>query len=744
MAPPPSPPPRRAPRGERAHGRGVLLLLLLALGGASSLTPRFSPRRSAAPAGRKSARPAGTSPRPALPPAQRLTGSEAPRFRLPKLQPERLSQLAPRLPEKLQELASSVRPLQVLSGFALALVLTFGTLFAGGKAINSFLAEDNNGEVLERALLFGAILENVKAAYVDTNVDIDKLFQTGVNAMLSTLDPYSEYEDAKESEDLTLRTTGRYGGVGLTIGSSEGSKVLVLGALEGFAFDAGVRAGDQIVQIDGMPLQGKSVEEVKNLLRGEPGTVVTLTLRRDGSPLPEIKLDVPRKLVRLPDVTLAAMIDRGVGYIRLDGFSEGTAAEVAFAIARMQAVGLDSLILDMRDNPGGLLNAAISVSQQLVPEGTEIVSTAGRVYSEGTSISYRSNRPPLLQPSVKLAVLVNPNTASAAEIVSGVVQDTDRGVIIGERTYGKGLVQVVEPLPGGAALKLTVARYYTPSGRCIQATAYDGGRVEATAARPAAPADGSVGEAPSAPAPTPPPAAPPLPGDEVPGRSRAAYLPRKLTAAEQAVYHTANGRVVSGGGGIAPDVEVKPRPVRDLERSLLQQGYFYSFASDWLGRHRGEPEQQVLQVTRDEDQVYQEFVRFVREQQTGQGGGRKLAKLIDVSLASSKLAEVEKALSAETSAAARQQVRQQVEQLRKLLLEQQLAQLDSQRQAIQQEVREAVLGRLTSPSRRIFEQLQSDPQVLAALDVVTNDERYDALLRPAATPTDAAAAETKG
>ena len=295
----------------------------------------------------------------------------------------------------------------------------------------------------ERAILFGTILENVKAAYVDRNVDIDALFQTGVNSMLSVLDPYSTYENRQQAEDLSLRTTGRYGGVGLTIGK-DGDDVLVLGALEGFAFDAGVRPGDRIKSVDGYDVAKLTVDAVKDKLRGEPGTSVELTVQRDGSPEPTLTIPLPRKLVRLPDVSLAT-IDRenGIGYMKLDGFSEGAAEETARAITRMQSEReMQALIIDLRDNPGGLLDAAVAVSQQLVPENTEIVSTAGRVYGEGTSLSYRSTKPPMLSPSTRLIMLVNSNTASAAEIVAGVVQDTDRGVVIGERTYGKGLVQV--------------------------------------------------------------------------------------------------------------------------------------------------------------------------------------------------------------------------------------------------------------------------------------------------------------
>lgn len=321
---------------------------------------------------------------------------------------------------------AEVRPLQVFSGFMLAVFLAGSSVVATGQAVSGYLARDGNGQVLERAMLFGTILDNVKAAYVDDNIDITQLFETGVNAMLSMLDPYSTYENAKEAEDLNVRTTGRYGGVGLTIGK-DGDDVLVLGALEGYAFDAGVRAGDRILAIDDTSVKPLEVEAVKNLLRGEPGTSVQLTVQRDGSTEPDRKLVMPvqRRLVRLPDVTLATL-KNGVGYLKVEGFSEGTAEETARAIRALQDAegpqGLKALVIDLRDNPGGLLDAAVAVSQQLVPEGTEIVSTAGRVYGEGTSLSYRSTKPPMLNPRTRLIMIVNSNTASAAEIVAGVVQ----------------------------------------------------------------------------------------------------------------------------------------------------------------------------------------------------------------------------------------------------------------------------------------------------------------------------------
>jgi len=582
---------------------------------------------------------------------------------------------------------AEIRPLQVFSGFMLAVVLAGSSVVATGNAVSSYLARDGNGQVLERALLFGTILDNVKAAYVDGNIDIEQLFETGVNAMLAVLDPYSVYENPKEADDLSVRTSGRYGGVGLTIGK-DGDDVLVLGALEGYAYDAGVRAGDRILAVDGQDVKPLEVDEVKNLLRGEPGTSIQLKVSRDGSPTPDRTLVMPvqRRLIRLPDVTLATL-SRGVGYLKIEGFSEGTAEETARAIKMLQDAegpdGMKALVIDLRDNPGGLLDAAVAVSQQLVTEGTEIVSTAGRVYGEGTSLSYRSMRPPLLNPRTRLVVIVNSNTASAAEIVAGVVQDTDRGLVVGERTYGKGLVQVVEPLPGGGSLKLTVAKYYTPSGRCIQAISYAGGRVVASAANelptilvapnelpailtpgtrapadagaptssappagaatittsaadPAArqpssasasaimPATSAVSSSASASFQTPraraSAAARPKPGPDSPG----ALLridptePSKPGAAlaDTQEYFTTGGRRVRGGGGIGPDVQIEGRKVGELERSLIQKGLFFQFATDWLQRHAAPTEQLAQTVERTQETTYGEFVSFVRQELT--------------------------------------------------------------------------------------------------------------------------------
>ena len=677
--------------------------------------------------------------------------------------------------ENLRGQVGEFRPVQVFSGFALATFLFGSTIFATGNAIVGYLAEGGNGAVLERTLQFGTILDDVMSGYVDRDLDLNKLFYTGVNSMLSTLDPYSTYENPDESEDLAMRTTGRYGGVGITIGKDE-NDVLVLGALEGFAYDAGVRPGDRILAVDGKAVKERSVDEVKSMLRGEPGTSLALTVQRDGAVEPTLTMPVKRQLVRLPDVTLAT-VDRatGVGYVKLEGFSEGTAEEIARAIRKMQIERerqggeLEALILDMRDNPGGLLDSAVAVSQQLVPEGTEIVSTSGRIYGEGATLSYRSTRPPLLSPKTRLVVLVNANTASAAEIVTGVVQDTDRGVVVGERTYGKGLVQIVEPLPGGGALKLTVAKYYTPSGRCIQAVSYAGSRLEAKAATPSGP-DAQTGlqalpadptgpggaadageESESAVTATPILEAPGSQGGGSKGADGAAgdsTLPgaaRRLNPSEPSrpfaavkdestKFVTAHGREVKAGGGIAPDVDVTGRELGELERSLLQRGLFFEFSGKWLQDHAvtatNGPEALARNVVKSQDDAYKQFISFVRQKTAA--GGEKAAggdAAPGVRLESAGLQKQLDALSKSIGAGeSHKGSARELAQLRKLILEEQLDEFRSQKDVIQEDLKEALLGRLTSPSVRLAAQMATDKQVGEARSIASDPVRYARIL----------------
>jgi carboxyl-terminal processing protease len=461
-----------------------------------------------------------------------------------------------------------------------------------GVALSAFLMFyplDNTVEnvLREKVTLFDYILQDINAGYVD-KVDINRMFETGVNGMLATLDPYTQFENNAEATEMHVKTSGMYGGVGLGISSSEiidpqraamGSKnrVVVVSAFEGYAFDAGVRPGDILDTISGTNTDGLSISAVTDLLRGEPGTSVMITVLREGTTKP-LPFTLTRRNIQLRDVPVATFVgpkESSIGYLRLQSFAKDAAAEVSVALqslldqakANSPGAELRGIVLDLRGNPGGLLNAAIEVTETIVPRGSVIVSTKGRDMGPGPI--YMSNRDPILPQDIPIAVLVNGQTASASEIVAGAVQDLDRGIIIGTRTFGKGLVQNVQELPYRTALKFTVGRYFTPSGRCIQALNYDkkdsNGRYEAKA----------------------------------------------VDDADRKEFLTRHGRVVRDGGGIEPDVTSKHR-TSFLESALLRQNMFFHFAGRYAGMTKLDKLPPDFDVT---DSMYSEFIRFVTNSQ---------------------------------------------------------------------------------------------------------------------------------
>jgi carboxyl-terminal processing protease len=461
-----------------------------------------------------------------------------------------------------------------------------------GVALSAFLVLYPFEGTVENALrekvtLFDYILQDINQGYVD-KVDINRMFETGVNGMLATLDPYTQFENNAEASEMHVKTSGKYGGVGLGISSGEvldpqraatggKNRVVVVSAFEGYAFDAGVRPGDVIDAIGGSPTDGLSIAAVTDLLRGEPGTSVDITVLREGAASP-LAFTLTRRNIQLRDVPVATFVgpaENSIGYLRLQSFAKDAASEVSTALqslidqakANAPARGLRGIVLDLRGNPGGLLNAAIEVAETIVPRGSIIVSTKGRDMGPGPV--YMSNRDPVLPQDIPIAVLVNGQTASASEIVAGAVQDLDRGVIIGTRTFGKGLVQNVQELPYQTALKFTVGRYFTPSGRCIQALKYDSkdanGHFEAKA----------------------------------------------VDESDRKEFLTRRGRIVRDGGGIEPDVMSKHR-TSFLESALARQNMFFHFAGRYAGLSKLDKLPSGFEVT---DTMYNDFIRFVTNSQ---------------------------------------------------------------------------------------------------------------------------------
>jgi carboxyl-terminal processing protease len=391
-------------------------------------------------------------------------------------------------------------------------------------------------QIRQNVNLFGDVYRELTLRYVDT-IDPKKFIRAGIDGMLSTLDPYTVFFDQESTEDLDVITNGRYGGVGIEIGVRGKDKTLtVITAMdESPAQRVGIRSGDRILKIDTVSTDGFSTSEAAKYLRGTPGSEVKLTIERAGSSEPIVFI-VTRKEIEVKDVPYSGFVKPGIGYIKLAHFSRSAPDELDAALKQLQSDGMTSLILDLRGNPGGLLSSAVAVLQRFCAKGDTVLSVRGR--DDTGSQVFRLNEEPLAG-NIPLAVLVDGGSASASEIVSGAIQDLDRGVLIGDTTFGKGLVQSVVSFESGEALKLTTAKYYTPSGRLIQRVDYLHD------------------------------------GDDV---FREAPEPHKQ-------YETHNGRPVEGGGGIAPDIEVPSPAPGVIGTELWRQGAFFDFINDYRAKH---------------------------------------------------------------------------------------------------------------------------------------------------------------
>lgn len=388
--------------------------------------------------------------------------------------------------------------------------------------------------------IFGSLYEELAGGYVDP-VDPERIMRTGIEAMLGTLDPYTNFINEAQNEDIDIRSQGRMGGVGLDL-AVRNDRIVVVMPLEGYsAFKQGVRPGDVILSVDGRSVGGFAASDVTELLRGDPGSTVALRIEREGREEP-LEFVLFRETVRVRDVVFSGLVsegpDVGIGYVKLERFGRVAAEEVQEAIRSLQEQApLDGLILDLRDNPGGLLDAAVQISSLFLPTGSAVVSTRGRLPE--TQHVYRTRTAPAL-PETPLVVLINGSSASASEIVAGALQDLDRAVIVGERSFGKGLVQIIRPLPYNTSLKLTTSRYYIPSGRSIQAKIYRQGSEQ----------NGLV-------------------------------VPDSL----RRNFETAGGRIVRDGAGIEPDVEVALPETSELEAALVRRSAFFRFANTYAARN---------------------------------------------------------------------------------------------------------------------------------------------------------------
>ncbi|MBL7851756.1 MAG: S41 family peptidase [Cyclobacteriaceae bacterium] len=385
-------------------------------------------------------------------------------------------------------------------------------------------------EIAKNLDLFTTLFREINAYYVD-EVDPKSLVQTGIEGMLESLDPYTDFIPEEDREAFSIQTTGQYAGIGALISTLNNHNV-VTHPYENFpAHRAGIRVGDEIVAVDGKNVRGKTTRETSILLKGNPGSEVSVTIDRQGK---ELTFKLTREQIKINNVTYQGMLDHQIGYIKMEEFTPGASREVEAALGSLRQQGARRFILDLRDNPGGLMYEAINIVNLFIPKGKQVVSTKGKVREWNKSYS-TLNAPVDLE--TPLVVLIDGGSASASEIVAGALQDYDRAVLVGQKTYGKGLVQTTRHLPYEAQVKVTTARYHIPSGRCIQALDFAHRQK-----------DGSV---------------------------------RKFADSLKQAFKTTSGRTVYDGGGLDPDILVARAPYGAALIQLAQSGLLFEYANKY-------------------------------------------------------------------------------------------------------------------------------------------------------------------
>ena len=422
--------------------------------------------------------------------------------------------------------------------------------------------DDRNFQLAKNLDIFNSVVKELDLFYVDT-IDPNKTIRAGINAMLYSLDPYTEYYPEEDQSELEQMLRNSYGGIGSVITWNDKLKRSVISEpYEGMpAAESGLKVGDVLMAIDGQDLAGKDNGEVSQMLRGQVGTSFKLTVQRPGTEKP-LTFDIVRRTIELPIIPYYTVLQDSIGYINLSTFSGEPAKEFKRAFVDLKKRGITALVIDLRSNTGGLLDEAVEIANFFLPRGKTLVTTKGKM--KQASNTYKTLREPL-DLDIPLAVLVGSVTASAAEILAGSLQDLDRAVIVGNRTYGKGLVQTTRPLPYGATMKVTTSKYYIPSGRCVQAIDYTHRN-----------ADGSVGR-----------------------------IPDSLTT----VFHTAAGREVRDGGGVTPDIQVEQEKLPNILYYLVTDNQIFDYATDYCLKHPTVPEPEQFEVT---DADYAEFKEKVK------------------------------------------------------------------------------------------------------------------------------------
>lgn len=522
--------------------------------------------------------------------------------------------------------------------------------------------DDRYFEIVKNLDIFATLYKEVNAYYVD-EINPSELMKTGINAMLNSLDPYTDYIAEDDIEDYRTITTGEYGGIGAVVDKKNGISTIIL-PYEGYPADrAGLKAGDQILKINGINIENKASDEISKLLKGQSNSDIVLTIRRHNKEeLFEVTLN--RERISIKNVPYYGMVSEDIGYIKLTDFTTEAGSEVRNAVNELKEDGAQKLIFDLRGNPGGLLEEAVNVSNVFIPKGKEVVTTRGKL--QNWTKTYKTLNDPADE-EIPLVVLVDNGSASASEIVSGVVQDYDRGVLVGQRTYGKGLVQQTRPLAYNSQLKVTTGKYYIPSGRCIQAIDYSHRNP-----------DGSVGK-----------------------------IPDSL----QNEFKTAAGRIVYDGGGVNVDVEVEEFEFAPITYSLASNDLIFHYATEYYYSHPEIADAKDFTLTDEEYQDFKDWLKDKTYDYTTQ-----VEKDIETLVASAKQ---EKYYN---------EIAQQIMDLKKETLHNKNQDLITFNEEIRTLLEREITGRYYSQRGMIESTFNSDQTMLSAIEVLNDPERYQRIL----------------
>lgn len=541
--------------------------------------------------------------------------------------------------------------------FILIIFISFtGASLPGGGDDDVYTQINRNMDV------FGKLYKEIMLDYVD-EIDGDKFMKAGIEGMLGTLDPYTNFLDESRKDEIDLLTTGKYGGVGITVGMKD-SAIIITDILEGYsAQKEGIKRGDKILEIDGTSMLGKKVSDVRTFTRGEPGTQMKMKVQRGDR---EIEYTLTRQEIQLKNIGYKGILDDGVGYIKLDRFSRYAETEMVDALTELKAKGeLKGIIIDLRGNGGGLLDAAIGILNKFTKKGDLLLTTKGRKLD--SERKYFATENPMVNSDIPLVVLIDEGTASASEIVAGAIQDLDRGVIVGTKSFGKGLVQVFQPLSFGNQLKITNQKYFTPSGRWIQAKNY------------------------------------------FKENKYGVFKPNPYF--NQKEFKTIGGRTVYAEGGITPDVVVDIIKANELLEALNYEDMYYKFAAKYTSEN---PDGANFVMN---DEILSRFLEFISttEFEFNTSAERELAQL--------KKDTDEKMYS--------EKVKSYIGLLESELKAEKFKDFESSKPVIRQKLEVEILRKYNKPEKVIVEaSAKDDLQLQEALRIIKDKGFYNSMLQP--------------